>query len=179
MKIKSRKSNTKIILALLGLVVAGGSYFAFLYYWDTDTNKIVDNTNYSSPSNEQVSAGEKTKAKVIEEDQDTKKDNPDYSKTPGAFTGQITAASVSSGVLQIRTNIDGVHSQGSCSLKLTMDDKATITKSADIQPLPQSSTCMGFDIPTSELQSGTWQITIDITINNKTVQLTKSVEVNT
>lgn len=179
MKIKSQKYNKNIIYTLFTIVILGGAYCAYLLYWNPDIDMIADKANYSSPSSEQVLNGENVKTATIAKDKNASNKNPDSSKPPGAFTGQITAASVSSGILQIRTNIDGVHSQGSCSLKLTMDGKATITKSADIQPLPQSSTCMGFDIPTSELQSGTWKITIDITINNKTIQLTKSVEVDT
>jgi len=88
-----------------------------------------------------------------------------------SLTGFISYSSVVDGNLVIRTTIDQALSSGTCKLTLTKGGES-ITKTSDIVANPSSSTCSGFDIPTSELSSGTWTMKISITSGNKTGTIT-------
>lgn len=81
------------------------------------------------------------------------------------LTGVLTYASVSGGVLKIRVNIDQYLDSGTCRLSLggvtEYSDVANVVSSAS------TSTCEGFDIPVSELASGTYKITIDLNSGDK------------
>lgn len=81
------------------------------------------------------------------------------------LTGALTYASVNGGVLIIRVNIDQYLDSGTCRLSLgggtEYSDVASVVSSAS------TSTCEGFDIPLSELASGTYKITIDLNSGDK------------
>jgi hypothetical protein len=56
-------------------------------------------------------------------------------------------------------------------------DGSNYSTSVDIQALASSSTCKGFDVPLSQLSSGTWNISIDISVGSKTGHITDQVKV--
>lgn len=93
-----------------------------------------------------------------------------------SLSGAITHTSVSVNALIIRTNIDQVISNGTCTLTLTKGEEVKEYKS-EIHANPSSSTCKGFDIPTSELSSGKWTINIRIESLDKSGTLTGDVEI--
>jgi len=178
MKINKYRSKRKITYLLMVIAFAGIIFAAYLFYTrPSGDNKATDSTNYQTPSQNQVSAGEQAKLNTVENDQKTKS-GKDGSNSPAdtSFTTQITAHTINSGILQIRNVIDGVYQQGTCDLTLSKDGK-TIKKSAGIQPLSQSSTCQGFDIPVSQLDPGTWEIHLHVTINKQVAQAMDSVKV--
>ena len=70
----------------------------------------------------------------------------------------------------IRTTINQSLSSGTCNLSISNGSK-TVTRSGQITPNPSSSTCEGFDIPTSELGSGNWTITIKVTSGDRSGEL--------
>lgn len=80
------------------------------------------------------------------------------------------------GTLQIRTIIEGVTNNGSCSLKLTRGNNS-VQRKVGIQALPNSSTCKGFDIPADELAAGTWYLVLTISSDDQVVTLTKDVTI--
>lgn len=80
-----------------------------------------------------------------------------------SLTGSITAARISEDKLIIRVTIDQYLSNGTCSLIVTNGDR-TLEKTASIAPIASTSSCEGFDIPTSELNNINDKISIKINI---------------
>lgn len=89
-------------------------------------------------------------------------DNPNYNNQ---LTGALTYAGVNGGILVIRVNIDQYLDSGTCRLSLgggtEYSDVVNVVSSAS------TSTCEGFDIPVSNLASGTYKITIDLNSGDK------------
>lgn len=181
MKIKNARPKRKIRNLLLLLLVVGVFSLAYYFYMGGTNNRSTTDVNLDEPTEEQIDAGKNAKLKTVQEDQETKKvkttdkdSDPDNSSS--SFTTQITTKSINSDALQVRNVINGVFSQGACKLVLTKGSNI-VTKSADIQALAQSSTCKGFDVPLSQLTSGTWQIDLSVTIDNETAKASTTVEV--
>lgn len=164
MKIKHTLNNTKvIIIAAVLLAIAAGGVTAYAYMQsvnntdDSSTKKEederrVNDIDYNPPTSEQIEAGNDKKTETIE--------NETTSPQPvSTLTVSLTASQQNGSVVQIRTLLDSVVSGGTCQLELTKGS-TTIKRTASIQALSSSSTCQGFDIPTSELSAGTWNITV-------------------
>jgi hypothetical protein len=166
MKIKSHpKKVMKYVLFTVGvLTVVGIAYGVYTYTQRQSSPSTSSGTNYSPPTNDQVEAGEDTKKQVI----DNSDKNSGSSDTPedNSLRSQVTTASVTDGTLYVRNEIEGVYQTGSCALTLAQGQQ-TVKKTAGVQPLAQSSTCKGFNIPVSSLTPGTWQIRIDVIIEGK------------
>jgi len=189
-KNRLRKS---LLFTVLAIIVIGGSYLSFAKNhssWpfarqqakvapaDSNTNESKDEvapstkatgTDKSTPSGDQ-SSSPKTPVK---------NQSSSSSSTPSSnneLDARITAASQNDSVLQIRTLIQKVTSKGSCTLTLTSGDQ-TVTRKAGIQALANSSTCEGFNVPTTDLSQGKWNITIHISSEGQEVTLKKTVEI--
>ena len=193
MKINKRTNNISkpVLAALTAILLISGSAAAY-YYMNREPVGSTDEVNYSDPTDAQKEAGDQAKEQTIENDTPVDTSSPtttDSSRDPklqddntttdsrnSSIKTKITAAAVEDGTLYIRNTIDGIYQQGSCTLTLTKGSR-TVRKTAGIQALPQSSSCKGFNIPTAELSSGTWNITISVTINDKTGSATGTVEV--
>lgn len=161
----SKRKILYILLPLLVFAVLGTAYFLSIHLRDPADNQGI---NYKAPSQDQVDAGSQIKRAVVENNQNTGQNNN--------ISVRITLVSVESDVVHIRNTIEGVHQEGMCKLILSKKGQ-TVKKTADIQPLPQNSTCKGFDIPVSELSSGTWQVELNVMINNETTRATTDVKV--
>ncbi len=89
--------------------------------------------------------------------------NPDTKNEVSQLSGVINYKAVSNNSLSIRVTIDQKLDEGSCSLTLTRrSDGKIVQKSAEVFLNPSSTSCKGFDIPTSELGKGSWDIDISI-----------------
>ena len=178
MKIKNNKKHTKKIAAIITslsiLVLAGIIVAAYLLLAPKDqsressTAEQAQEVNLESATEEQKAAGAEIKKNALEE-------KPNQSS--GTIEVLITAANQNGNLLQIRTSINGVSNQGTCKLSLT-GPTAAITREVEIQALASSSTCKGFDIPTSELSKGTWTINLDITRGSDSGKASQTVEIN-
>lgn len=91
--------------------------------------------------------------------------------TAPSLTGFISYSSVVDGILVIRVTIDQELSSGTCEISLTKGGES-LTRTSSIVANPSSSTCSGFDIPTSGLSSGGWSIEITIASEGKTGTIT-------
>lgn len=101
--------------------------------------------------------------------------NPNQSS---GLTGSITYAEATDDKLIIRVNIDQlIGENGTCALALSRSGYRDITKSVNTMDNPSSSTCQGFDIPLSEVRSGTWQITIHLSAGGKLGTITGEISV--
>jgi len=186
MKIQ-KPSNKPIILTVVAvLIVILGGYTAFAAY---SHNWPFKNAEDSSKSQDKTSDSDSGKTAGDSDYQPTNTNNPD--KTPPqydtpktdepqkpAISGVINYKSVSDGMLSIRTTIDQKLDTGTCVLKLTRNSPTkSFTKSANVIANPSSSTCKGFDIPTSELGAGSWKIVISVTSGEKKGEITGNVSI--
>lgn len=188
MKNISSKNSSKKPLLIIILLMLCLTVIAFFYFHNKNESN-VNKVNYDKPSKNQIDSGNNTKKQTIDED---KKNTDEKSPTINPKTGnvdepiskpnlspivtQITAASVEDGTLYIRNNIEGIYTEGTCTITLRNGNK-TVTKTAGIQALPKSTTCKGFNISTGELSPGLWSIELSISINNITGKATAQVEV--
>ena len=162
-KIHSKKSSTKIILLAAGLVIlAFGTYLLAtrpeaLFQQDETPLEPIPTIDYNPPSQQDIEDGIATKEQVAER-------NKSGETTPAADNGtiQITSTTSSNNTYYVRTLISTVTSSGKCKLTMTRNDGKQYVASSDIQAMASSSTCMGFNIPSSSLGAGEWIIRVNI-----------------
>jgi len=177
MHINKGSKSKKIVLALVLLLLVAGAVFAYMQLSTKNDSDTVDTINTEKPTNEQIKAGNDTKTDTIESDNSK---NPETPTTPTSKmpTLTITAANQNGATVQIRTLIDSVISSGTCTLVMTQGE-SSITRTVNVQALSSSSTCMGFDIPTSDLaQNGEWTIAITLQTTAGSTQATKNITIN-
>lgn len=164
-KIVSRKKILLIIIITLLVVCVGVAYIIKL---TNDRNNEVSEVNNNPATKDQSQDGLSKKEDSVESSSvpDNPKTDADDTHSPSTQPGEKTAVSVNitalsqaGSTLQVRSLIETITSTGTCTLTLTKDNK-TVTKTAAVQPLANASTCQGFDIPTSELSAGTWNINL-------------------
>lgn len=187
MKINSAsKSNKKlaVIVTVLALVLIGGygAYAAVNHAWpfpaaeddNTAQNQAADTPNIQTDPS--IAPGEP--APSTPDSPKTPQESEPSEDTPakGSVGVTITAVNNYDGFLQVRSLIENVSGNGSCTLTLKKGSK-TVTKTSGIQALPSSSTCKGFNVPVSELSPGSWSITLNVTTDGKTGSATKEYEV--
>ncbi len=179
MKITPRKGISKrtwlIIIAALALVVIGGAVYA--WYSRSKPSESTSNVNTNPPTQEEKDAGNAAKKDTV--------DTPPAQTTPPPRSGSgktnvavtISAATQTDTTVQIRGLISTVvDSTGNCTLTLTKG-ASTVTKTAGTQALANSTTCQGFNIDTSELSAGDWQITLKYESNTLSGTATGTVTV--
>lgn len=93
-----------------------------------------------------------------------------------SLSGAITYNGVSGDNLVIRTSINQYLSTGTCALSITNGSR-TITRTSNIIANPSSSACEGFDIPTSEVGSGSWDISVTLSSGDRSGTLTGKVSI--
>lgn len=168
-------NKTKIALIIIATaLLMGGGVFA---YSSMNNDQKVDRTPTKNESENQ-------EIPTVTDTEEKEQDIPD--KTPvqysppaensnnnqtSSLTGVITSKSVKGNDLVIRTNINGTLS-GTCKLLLTRkSDNKQISRSAELAQNPSSSSCKGFDVATSQLGSGNWDILITVTSNGKSGEI--------
>lgn len=132
---------------------------------EDNSNDESTSTNNDPPTDQQSEGGG-----------DIKEDSLGQDETSSKLSLVITSVDVSQEELRVRTLINKVTTKGICSLSLTHGD-TVITQSSTVQPVTSYSTCEGFSINTSEMESGTWTITISYDDGTTTATATKQVEV--
>jgi hypothetical protein len=165
MKIKkTANQNRVLIIAIVAIALLGGTA-AFAYYRavhiSTTTPSDSPSVNLSSATDDEKTAGNQAKSASAGTDNKSSNSTKDGEASPAAPTSGSVSITMSANaqngsMYQIRYLINAVASGATCTLTLTKGS-ATVTKTAPVQALAQSSTCQGFDIPTSELSPGSWQ----------------------
>lgn len=158
---KHRFTRKKIVIAtciLLLILVAS----AIVYYSHRDrTTKSTTNPvpqkpiNYTPPTSDQVTTGDQIKKQSVDSQQQNNDTSP---STPTPV--MITSINQSSGVIYIRSIIQKVTNSGSCTLTMSNNTGGSYTTTSKVQAMASSSTCEGFNIPSSKLSPGNWSITI-------------------
>lgn len=172
----TKKLATIIVVIILIILCVMAIAFIYVYKFDgeilgwtknqTTSNESktdgVSKINYDKPTKDQKNAGSQVKQQSLSEGKPTESSENESStitEQPGKdkVTIAITTAQKNGNNLQIRAQIYATINNGTCTLMMTNEAK-TLTKTASIQALPNSSTCKGFDIPISELSTGSWQL---------------------
>lgn len=164
----------KFILSVVTIVTAVATFFA-LNHFLPPTSQVKEAAESESTPTETASPTPPAE----EIDTSSSSDNPD-GKTPEHYdgddpntsdnlTGSISAARFSSdeSTLIVRVNIDQYLTAGSCRLEI-FDEEGTVVveKAVEITPEAATSTCAGFDVPTSELPSAHHPITVKINLSS-------------
>jgi len=181
MKIAKQKNTKKILLiSIAGLVICGAVGLSAMYLLrpkPQTTTATGSPINLDKPTNDQIKAGQDIKSNSVNS-------SPKTEPTKGASGKNIvdmTATSFSNkdnGMLRIQTIIQVIETSGSCTLTLAKAGQPTVTRTVDTQALASSSTCKGFDIPLSELSSGTWGLSISYESAASVSTFSKSVQID-
>lgn len=184
MKINNKKSLKKPLIVISSLaILLLGSVTSYAYIQKLGPFK---ETNFSAKpaSPDEKNAGQTTKKSSLEQSTDKKGgtgSDPLPDPTPDPNGGkpvvgmEITAANQSDGTFNVRTLIQTVTSSGTCSLRMTGPNGNIYTATADVQAMPSSSTCKGFDVSTANLMAGDW--TVSVAFENDELKGTASKEV--
>lgn len=188
MHIGRNKFPKKLIITIsLAILLVGAALtyiYAFngnLFGWKTAQNTPTT-TNYGPATSDQQKNGTTIKTNSSASPGASGSDQPS-APTPIPGSAQkgvavtITAANQNGSTLQIRALIGAVENTGTCTLTLSQTGQQTVTKTSGTQALSSTSTCQGFDIPTSELSTGVWHITITYNSPTLTGATTKDVTV--
>lgn len=169
MKLPVRRKKT--ILVIIATLCVAALAYAYFVFSQQDTPQPTDSSqqnkdsqetpNTQPPTEEEVKTGEQEKNNAVQED------NP----TSVALT--ITALNSDESFFRVRTLINNVVT-GNCRLSMTKGDK-TVTRTAAVQSMATSSTCAGFDIPRSELSTGTWSLSIEATTSRGAAKTSREV----
>jgi len=169
-KLKTKHNFFRRPAVIIGLLFTLAALLAGGFWWYSQSNyQSTDNSiDYSDASEEEKQGGEISKEETVETDPQDKSNSTgsDQPSTPSDTTDGktkvsivITAANQNGTIYQLRSLIETVASEGTCTLTLTKGT-TSVVKTAPTQSNPSTSTCQGFDIPISELAPGTWRASL-------------------
>lgn len=188
MKINKKSFSKKpfIITVVILLVVASGygAYAAANTQWPFQASTSQNQAITSSSSKTTDGSQKSSEVDSTKQPSGTTEDSP---KTPAKNEGSsdlpknqinvtITSISTHDGIVKVKSLINDIVSNGTCTLTFEKGDDI-ITKTSGIQPMPGSSTCKGFNIPVSELGKGTWQVKLSVTTDEKAGSASQSYKV--
>lgn len=162
---KTRKAAIVIFSIIFLLILVG----VLAYFYTQSNNKITPNSTYTD-NNIQTNTQD-TNNNLDDKKTPSNNEAPDTDQADNQLSATITAANQNGQILQIRTLVDIIDTNGVCTLTLTGPAEKVVTKTASTQALASSSTCKGFDIPVTELSTGIWKININITAMQKQANL--------
>lgn len=167
LKKRPHKRRWPIVIISVAVLLAA-SAVAYAFTQEPSTNKQqgggtshttdTTQTNLSPATDDEKQAGSDTKKDSI----DNKTDSSSGDSNGQSFSVTLTASSQDSGVYHLRYLIQATLGSGTCTLTLTKGSTA-VERSASVQASASTSTCQGFDIPTSQLSSGQWQASLNVT----------------
>lgn len=174
--IRKNKNKWFILAAVLVAVLAGWlAVSAYLKSWPFESQRQIntENTsvNYDAPTEDQIEEGSQTKQEIIE----NSKPN-EYTPTESTAGVSITVAENNEGTFVVRTLIQAV-TTGTCTLQMTGPGSATYSETVNVQPMANTSTCQGFNIPMDKLMSGEWNIDLTFTNADGSSSATKEVTI--
>jgi cytoskeletal protein RodZ len=157
-----KKKRLAIVFSVLvaTLMIGVGAVYALNQSSDQEKSIVSSKDNEDNKDDETIpSAGGPSQQDPSSNSVKTNQ-NADEEPTSDDKPIQITRTYVNSSKFEIRTLINDVTSAGTCTLTMTNDD-ASYSAAAGVQALPNSSTCKGFSVPLSSLDSGTWNVTVE------------------
>jgi hypothetical protein len=189
MKITQKSSNKKLLIIIGAIVLLAGASVgaAAALKWGpfAEQSKSEGSTNLDKPTKEQKETGQSAKDQTVNSNGSTTTPGSDPSTIPAPGNGsnkasvsaEITAANQNGETLQVRTLIQLVTNEGTCTVSLKRSDGKTYSEQASVQALSSATTCSGFNIPVSELGSGTWDLTVSFENSGYTASASKQVAI--
>jgi len=183
MKILRQKSKVKTIVIITVLVILlAGAAAATAFYFKLGPFAETQQDIQTKKENQTGSDIKKQSVDNSSKDSQTGSDpSPAPKPVPGtnksSINAEITSANQDTSRLRIRILIQTVTSDGSCTLTMQGPDGKTYSATAGVQALPSTSTCKGFDIPLSQLSSGSWTIKLTFSNTNLTASATKAITI--
>lgn len=174
-----KKTNKKLylLIALIAVAIGVGVFAYFSVFNKNDDAEPIDQTSFEEKDEGESNDSKKKPLKQPEDNSGAPAPEPEKEVQPSyeggsanksdSLTGAINYSAVAGDNLVIRTTINQSISSGSCKLTLRNGGKV-VTKTSGIVQNPSSSSCEGFNVPTSELGSGNWSIEIAISGGGKT-----------
>ena len=176
-KRKSKKWISRLFFLLLLIAAVVMCYFVWDAYFKDKGPKQPKPAEQSQTTEE----GPEEKPKEKEEETEEPEEKPkvpqydgDDPNTANELTGAITYVGVTNGYLRIRINVDQ-YVTGGCNIILTRGGTQIYSDYANLITSASTSTCEGFDIPTSDLGTGITGIRITISSGVKTGAITGEV----
>ena len=115
----------------------------------TSPSSEVNKINYNPPTSEQKNPATDNR------------DQPPVTQSQDNLTITLTAMKQVDDTLFVRTLITPITS-GQCTLSITKPGQVSITQAVEIQALASSSSCKGFNVPTSTLAKGMWHLKVSV-----------------
>lgn len=184
MKIRRQKFSKKLalILAVIIVLLLASGALAYNYFSTSSGEESSEDSDSSSDDNgyeSQQTLGEPTPEEEANTNESTKNEDPDKESNDNKSdaTIRITAANQNGNMAQIRALIDKVWGAGECKLVMKMGS-STKTYTAPLQAQASASTCQGFNIPTSDLSPGTWNLELSATHNGETINTNGKIDIS-
>ena len=175
MQIKKSARKKKLLIVVILCLAVVGAVVAYTYVNGTSSDQLdkAPGVNYNKPTREQVDAGYEAKKQSLEgQSSDNSKD-----KTSTGPALNITSLNQSGGIVSIRATVDTASSAGTCSLLVSRSGFTSINQEAGLQEYGTYSVCKGFDIPDSQLASGTWSVNVTYSNGDIESTATRSMEI--
>ncbi|MBR2725705.1 hypothetical protein IKE87_00320 [Candidatus Saccharibacteria bacterium] len=174
---KQRKNYNKWIYWVIGLVVVVVIIVAVGLIvknvsekkdtGEVETSKIEEKKETEAKEAEEVSQDTTVADKAIDEKKVPQYEGDDPNEAE-ELTGVITYVGVSDGKLMIRVNIDQFLDSGECGLGLRQSGMNVYNTSARVVSNASTATCEGFDVPLSQVGTGSTHIIITVKAGEKT-----------
>ena len=172
-----RKNYRPAVFAVMLILIAGVAVFIFAINHNKKAEGGSGTNNQETSKEEKPAETPKAETKESKEVETKEPEEIVQNKAPvqqegtdpntlNELTGVINYASVNDDTLMIRVSIDQYLSSGTCLLELTSANDS-FSLSDNIMPSASTSSC-GYDIATSLLVSGRYEIKITINSENKT-----------
>lgn len=160
---KKAASKKKVIIILIVLVLLVASAFiVWFFYLKTDAKVREENSVSYDPATElQQNTGLDAKADFNEKyysDQPEEEESADQSKEVEVL---ISSIGQTDNQLTIATSVYTVNEPGTCRLVLGKEGSENITREAKLHSLATYSACEDFNIDTSILGKGEWNISVE------------------
>lgn len=173
----SRKKHLYIVGGVLAfLLFALVSYFVFQHFYrqSNPNSAQPDTATTDSPATKQQNSSTKddfiNNVKLPSQDTDAAEQPPkDQSSSISIDLSQ------QDGDIVVSTKLPGF-SDGSCKVTATNGAKS-YSDSTDVLYQPSYSTCMGFNIPISQLGAGTWTVSLQAKGSTATATKTSTIKV--
>lgn len=163
-----------IIIILLTVIALGASiYLSRRPFRNGDLDQPTNNPSGSDSSVSIEEPNDDTSDINLDNPIQYEGEDPNDLET---ITGTITTARVSGSVVLIRVNIDQYLASGACTINLTSNDDV-YTETVKINVAAATSTCEGFSIPLSSLKSGTWNIDIAVSSDDKQGKISGKIQI--
>ena len=181
------KRTKKIIIitaTALALITAGAVLWYAKERHDAPTQQDsssdtrgVNSVDYSAPNKNKDKTVESDKDKTAKDEQAQGDDGTTTNPQQSALGTTITAATQDGDSVFIRATATGATS-GTCTLTLTKDGSAPITRTAALAAQANYVICQGFNLQTSDFSSaGSWKAMIKVESDGASAQAEKELTI--